>query len=84
MNDSLKSRYNTLFKSYNRLDEFKIFSPQTEHTKEKNNIVYSNAKDLCNKLLTICYIDYKNIPDEEKKGWVKNMILKIYLLKVKD
>ena len=81
MNDFLKSRYNTLFRSViHRLDESKIFSPRTEYTKEKKNIVYNNAKDLYNKILTIYYIDYKNIQDEKKrmgkKYDPKNLVIK--------
>ena len=52
--------------------------------KKNKKIVYKNARELYSKLISISYNDYNDITDEEKKGWVKNIILKIYLLKVKD
>ena len=56
-------------KFYNRLNESKKFTPQTVNAKEKKNMVYSNVKNLFNKLLSIDYKDHINIPNEEKTGW---------------
>ena len=79
------SRYNNYFSPFKqRLKEFENFTPRTVKTKENNKIVYNNARELYSKLLSIYYNDYNGITDDEKKGWLKNMILKIYLLKVKD
>ena len=79
------SRYNNYFSPFKqRLKEFENFTPRTVKTKENNKIVYNNARELYSKLLSIYYNDYTDITDDEKKGWLKNMILKIYLLKVKD
>ena len=79
------SRYNNYFSPFKqRLKEFENFTPRTVKTKENNKIVYNNARELYSKLLSIYYNDYNDITDDEKKGWLKNMILKIYLLKVKD
>ena len=83
--ESLVSRYNNYFSPFKqRLKEFENFTPRTVKTKENNKIVYNNARELYSKLLSIYYNDYNDITDDEKKGWLKNMILKIYLLKVKD
>ena len=46
--------------------------------------MYNNARKLYSKLLSIYYNDYDDVTNKEKKEWVKNLILKIYLLKVKD
>ena len=54
-------------KFYNWLNEFKKFTPRTVNTREKKKTVYNNAKNLFNKLLSIYYVDYINIPDEEKE-----------------
>ena len=79
------SRYNNYFSPFKqRLKEFENFTPRTVKTKENNKIVYNNARELYSKLLSIYYNDYNDITDDEKKGWLKNMTLKIYLLKVKD
>ena len=53
-------------KFYNWLNEFKKFTPRTVNTREKKKTVYNNVKNLFNKLLSIYYVDYINIPDEEK------------------
>ena len=53
-------------------------------TQNNKKIVYNNARKLYSKLLSIYYNDYDDITNKEKKEWVKNLILKIYLLKVKD
>ena len=67
MDDSPESRYNKLVKFYNRLNEFKKFTPQAVIAKEKKKTVYNNAKNLFNKLLNIYYIDYVNIPYKGKE-----------------
>ena len=54
-------------KFYNRLNEFKKFTLRTVNRKKKMKTVYNNAKHLFNKLLSIYYIDYINITDEEKE-----------------
>ena len=54
-------------KFYNRLNEFKKFTLRTVNAKRKMRTVYNNAKNLFNKLLSIYYIDYINITDEEKE-----------------
>ena len=83
--ECLESRYNIYLTPFkNRLKEFEKFTPRTVKTKRNKKIVYKNARELYSKLISIYYNDYNDIIDEEKKGWVKNIILKIYLLKVKD
>ena len=64
---SPKSKYKGLAKSYNRLNEFKKFTPRTVNTKEKKKTAYNNARNLFDKLLCIYYNDYINIPNEEKE-----------------
>ena len=66
-----------------RLTEFEKVTPPTVKTKNNKKIVFKNARELYSKLRSIYYNDYNDITDEEKKRWLKNMILKIYLLKVK-
>ena len=73
-----KSKFNKLNKFKNRIIEFEKFIPRTVNTKQKKKTVYNNAKKLYNKLLSIYYDDYDDITDEEKKRWVKNIILIIY------
>ena len=52
---------------YHRLNEFRNFAPRTEKTKIKKKIVYNNAVNLYNTLLTIYFNQYNNITDEEKE-----------------
>ena len=53
-------------------------------TKNNKKIAFKNARELYSKLRSVYYKYYNDITNEEKRVWVKNMILKIYLLKVKD
>ena len=74
---SIHDNYLAPFKQ--RSEEFKKFTPRKLKTKPKKRTVYNNTKTLYSKLLTICYDDYNNITDEEKKNrWVENIIVKIY------
>ena len=83
--ESLVSRYNNYLTPFKqRLKWFKKFTPRTVKTQNNKKIVYNNARKLYSKLLSIYYNDYDDITNKEKKEWVKNLILKIYLLKVKD
>ena len=52
--------------SSRRLNDFRNFAPQTVKTKIKKKIVYKNAANLHNKLLTINFNDYSYIAN--KKG----------------
>ena len=67
MDDSFKKKYNRLVLLYYRLNKFKKFTPQAVKTKTKNNIVYNNALNLYNKLLSIYFSDYNDITNEKKK-----------------
>ena len=44
--------------------------------------MYKNAANLYNTLLVIYFNYYDIIIDEEKKRWIKDMILVIYFLKI--
>ena len=50
----------------------------------KTKIVYNNALNLYNKLISIYFNDYINITYEKRKRWINNMILIIHLLRVKN
>ena len=67
MDDSFKKKYNRLVLLYYRLNKFKKFTPQAVKTKTKNNIVYNNALNLYNKLLSIYFNDYNDITNEKRK-----------------
>ena len=41
-------------KNHNRLNDLKKFTDQAENTRAKKKIVYNNAKNVFNKLLSIC------------------------------
>ena len=45
------------------MKELESFTPRTEKTKTKNELVYENAK----KLQSICFNDYNNTTNEAKK-----------------
>ena len=62
----------------------KTYSLNSKYKRERKKTVYSTAKTLFNKLLSIYCIDYINITDEEKEKMGENIILEIYLLKVID
>ena len=84
MDDSFEAKYNRLILFYHRLNEFKKFTPQTLKTKsKKKKIVYNNALNLCNKLLSIYFNDYNNITNEKKEQMNKkydpnNLLIKGY------
>ena len=70
-------------KNHNRLNDFKEFTHQAVNTRAKKKIVYNNAKNIFNKLLSICYNDYINITDQEKdkvseKYDPRNLLIKGY------
>ena len=67
MDDSFKKKYNRLVLLYYRLNKFKKFTSQAVKTKTKNNIVYNNALNLYNKLLSIYFNDYNDITNEKRK-----------------
>ena len=76
------TKYDKLFWFYHRLYDFRNFAPRTVKTKMKKKIVYKNAENLYNKLLTIYFNDYSYIKDKKMKRCIKNMILVIFILKV--
>ena len=55
MDDSPESKYNRLAKFYNRLHEFKKFTPQAANTKEKKKTIYNNGKNSFHRLQNIYY-----------------------------
>ena len=66
------------------MKKFDKLTPRTVKTKNNKKIAYKNATELYSKLRSVYYKYCNDIANEEIKVWVKNMILKIYLLKVKD
>ena len=66
------------------MKKFDKLTPRTVKTKNNKKIAYKNATELYSKLRSVYYKYCNDITNEEIKVWVKNMILKIYLLKVKD
>ena len=80
---SLETGYNRLARFYNKLNEFQKFTSRTVNTKETKKIVYNNAKNLFNKLLSIYCNDYNNTPDEEKEKMGEKIIIVIGDLLIK-
>ena len=73
------TQYNRLISFYHRLNEISSLVPQTEKTKIKKELVYKNAINLYNKLLSIYFNEYDSIKNEIKGDMAKNMTLVIYL-----
>ena len=65
---SITARYdNILLLFYQRLKEFKQFTPWTVKTKTKKDIVYKNSRKLYSKLLRIYCNDYNNTTNKGKE-----------------
>ena len=78
IDNSLKTKYKKLALFNNRLKKFKKHKARKEGAIIKKKSAHDNAVKLCNIMLSIYFNGHNNTANEEKKGWMKNMILVIY------